>query len=420
MRPTDEHKIEKMIEKANFTLQQERIEQIKGAMFAAYEQKQSLPRAEKSIWSIIMKKPFLKLGIPAAVAVFFVALTLFNQSVDKVWAIEQTIEAMDQLQTLQITGIDYWGSQEVPFSFSLCFHEEDDLFDMRFESGKQIVVVRGKQAWVYWADKNVIKVYEDVTDSEGMMRDLRFWYKIAELNPWITGKVFVVLKAFADEWQEQYPPEGDPSRQVTVTCSYEPLNTSFQFVCDLETKLIVEGKYWRNTNRQGIPAFSAQSFIYNEEIPEEVFNFEIPAGAQIVHREQADQTQQRFAEGEKLFEQKKYAQAITVFQEIAEDPSNDPHRIEESLMMMGICYDHLGDQERAIEVFEKAVTEYEIKGWSEATYFYLGCSYLETGQRDKARRAFQNSLILGESARDPDAFPLKAAREALEKLDGAD
>jgi len=369
---------------------------------------------ETTIWRHIIKKPLTKIGIPAAAAVLFVMLTLFNQSIEKVWAIEQTVDALGRLRTLQITGVDYWGEEGILFSCSLQFHEEDDLFDMRFESGKQTVVVRGKQAWAYWADENVVKVYSDVTDSRGMMRDLQFWYKLAELNPWITGKVFAVLRGFSDQWEESYPSQGDLSREVTVTCNYKPLNSSFQFVCDMDSKLIVEGKYWRNAAWEGEPVCYAQSFIYNEEIAEDVFVFEIPPDAQVIYRGLQDPVEAKFANGEKLFRQKQYTEAIAVFRQIAEDPLEDPHLIEESLMMIGICYGWLGDYQQSIAAYEKAVRKYgQMRGWIEATYYYLGNSYMQTGRIEEARQAFQNCLILGEGVRDPDGFPMNNARLAL-------
>lgn len=417
MRPTETHNTEQVVKEADFPLETERSEAIKAAMLAAYNPTASAHRAEPLMWRCIMRSPLLKIGIPAAAVLLFIFLAIFSPSVEQAWAIEQTVEAMGRLQTLRITGVDYWDGEAIPFTFAIRFHEADEFFDMRFESAKQTVVVRDKEAWAYQADANIVKYYNDVTDSRGMMRDLQFCYKFAALNPWINGKVFPVLKAFANTWEEQYPTEGPYAGRVVVYGRYEPLNNSFQMVCDLETKYILEGSFWRNARWEGDPALSAQHLVYNEAIAEEVFDFEIPRDAHLIDEDVQAAAKEQFARGETLFQQKQYPEAIAVFEQIAGHAATDPRRVHEALMMIGICYGYLADHETAIAFYEKAVTEYGFKGWSEATYFYLGCAYLDTGQKDKARTAFQNALILGEGVRKPDVFPMKEARQILRRLD---
>jgi tetratricopeptide (TPR) repeat protein len=267
---------------------------------------------------------------------------------------------------------------------------------MRFESEKQIIVVRGTKAWAYWHDENAAKVYEDVTTSDDMMRDLRFWSKIGQLNPWITGKMLATLKSFADDWQEIYAKDEQTGQdRVFVNCSYKPLSSSFWFVCDPESKLIVEGKYW---------------------ISDGVFDFQIPEGAKIIERKEQNEADNLFARGEKLFEEEKPVQAIKVYKEVYEKYPN-LNVAETALMMIGICYDHLGQYEKAIDTYQKSIREYgHLKGWIESTHFYLGCAYMKTGQNDKALQAFQNCILMGEGIRDSDKFPLKHARERIEKL----
>jgi len=54
----------------------------------------------------------------------------------------------------------------------------------------------------------------------------------------------------------------------------------------------------------------------------------------------------------------------------------------------------------------------------ETTYYYLGCAYMDLGQKEKAIGAFENCLRIGEGVRDPDKFPLKNARNAIDKIKG--
>ena len=62
-------------------------------------------------------------------------------------------------------------------------------------------------------------------------------------------------------------------------------------------------------------------------------------------------------------------------------------------MMIGICYNKQRQYDEAIEAFEKSIREYgDLKGWIETTYFYLGLTYIETGEDEKALHAFQNCI----------------------------
>jgi tetratricopeptide (TPR) repeat protein len=377
---------------------------------------------QQSIWRTIMKSRITKLAAAAVmilVAVF--SITVLDKSAAPAWAIEQTVEALENIQTLVITGTDYWGPESIPFKFWFRFSDENKgSFDMRYESEKQIIVVRGTRAWAYWSEENVVKTYENVKDSEGMMRDLRIWYKIADLNPWITGKMLATLKSFADEWHQTYGKDERTGREcVFVTCSYKPLSTCFSFACDLENKLLLEGKYWRNSNRTGPPVCHAISLAYNEQISDETFDFQVPQGAKVIDRK-AQKAQQEadalFHRGEMLFEKGQTAEAIGIYRQVHEKYP-DLNVAESALMMIGICYGRLGQREQAIDAFQKSIREYgNLKGWTEPTYFYLGRAYMDTGQKDKALEAFKNCLIMGGGVRDPDKFPLKHAREYIEKL----
>jgi len=372
-----------------------------------------------NIWRIIMKSKITKLATAAAVIIIAVLIGVNMLEGTPAWAIGQTVKALENIKTLVITGTDFWDFESIPFKFWLKFPEnKKDSLNLRFESEKQIIVVQGTKAWSYWTEENVVTVYDNVTTSDGMMRDLAFWYKIAEHNPWITGKVLAILKLYTDDWQENYSKCEKTGRDcVFVTCSYKPLSSSFWFVCDLESKLIVEGKYWRNSDRQGSPVCHAVSFQYNEEIDDDIFNFKIPEGAKVTNREEQKEADTLFAHGERLFEEKETEQAIKIFQEVYEKYPNF-NVAESSLMMIGICYEQLGQYEKAIATYQKAIKEYEyLKGWTFSTYYYLGRTYVKNGQKDKALEAFQNCLIIGESiGGDDDKFPIKHARWYIEEL----
>ena len=90
---------------------------------------------------------------------------------------------------------------------------------------------------------------------------------------------------------------------------------------------------------------------------------------------------------------------------------------EEALMMIGLSHRRLGQHDKEIEAYEKAVSEYpDLKGWIEATWFYLGRAYMDIGEKEKALNAFEKCLTAGEGVRKPEQFPLKEARECIAEI----
>jgi outer membrane lipoprotein-sorting protein len=378
-----------------------------------------------SVWRIIMKSRKRKLAT-AAVIIFALVLsvTILDRATAPAWAIGQTVEALEHVNGLVISGTAHWDSTSIPFKIWIRPSKDNkDSFDMRSECEESIYVVRGKRAWAYWPDENLVKVYDDVTTSYGMMRDLQFWYDLAQLNPWITGKVLASIKWVADDWKEVYDKDERTGRDcVFVTCSYKP-KSKFWLVCDLETKLIVEAKYWNWScaDLEGPPACHATSFAYNEKISDEIFEFQIPEGVKVIdkakERKEIEESEALSNQAENLFHnEKKYAEALEVYQQVY-DRFPELNIAEEALMMIGICHGRLEQPDRAIEAFQKAVSEYpDLKGWIEATYFYLGCAYMDQGQTEEALEAVQKCLTAGEGVRDPDKFPLKNARECIDRI----
>jgi len=381
-----------------------------------------------SVWSNIMKSRITKLTT-AAVIIFAVVLsvTILDRATAPAWAIGQTVEALKHVNGLVISGTAHSDSTSIPFKIWIRPSKDNkDSFDMRSECEESIYVVCGKRAWAYWPEENLVKVYDDVTTSYGMMRDLQFWYDLAQLNPWITGKVLAAIKWVADDWKEVYGRDERTGRDcVFVTCSYKP-KSKFWLVCDLETKLIVEAKYWNWSceDLEGPPACHATSFSYKEEIDDGVFEFQIPEGVKVIYkaqeRKQEEEARALSDRAQQLFEEKKYAEAIEVYRQVYEKFPNLTIGVPASnaLMMIGICYDLLEQPDRAIETYQKQIKEYAHLKGLETTYYYLGCAYMDLGQKEKAIGAFENCLRIGEGVRDPDKFPLKNARNAIDKIKG--
>jgi hypothetical protein len=369
-----------------------------------------------SKWRIIMRTRTVKLTTAAAVLVAAFVLITWDRST--AWSFEQTITAIKQLNNLQIKGrMDYW-SEPVDFNCWIrCPDQESELGAMRLECERMTMVARLKDGTVYfyWPHEKVVLI----TKQGSEMDDLKFWYQAAELSPWLTGKIVETLKLFTDDWKQAVvtdPASG--KEQVHVTCSYRPSNTSISFVVDTETNLIQSGKMWMNLEQSGEPQFNGQTVIYNQDIPDDFFEFQIPPGVKVVTQEDIEQCRVLMKKAEDLcFKQKKYAEAMETYRQI-HDKCPHLNMAIEAMMMVGICQMRLGEYDKEIETYQAVITEYSFRkglGW---IYFYLGRAYMDKGQNEKALEAFENCLVSNEGVSEPDKFPLKDARENIAKIKG--
>lgn len=370
------------------------------------EQSSKLREVSKSnkqiqLWRIIMKNRITKLAA-AAVIIVVILIGINMLKGTPAWAIEQTIQALENVRTMVVSGTTiYNGSEYQPFKCWIKLNDKNGILLMRVESPREIVVVQGDKVYYRRPGSNRVKIFEGHT-----VRNLKFWYKIMKLSPWLTGKILQTLKPLADDWQENFGKNEKTGQDcVFVKCSFKQLSSSFWFVFDIKSKLIVEGKHWSNPNYEEPVNLHADSFVYNEDIPDETFNFEIPDGAKVIYQKYVEQKDELMQKGWELFEDGQYTNALKIYQEA------------DNLFMVGICYDNMGEHEKAIESFKEIINQEEdFQGSLSSTYFYLGNSYMQIGQKEKAIEAFENCLHSGKGFRDTEGFPMKNAREYIEKL----
>jgi outer membrane lipoprotein-sorting protein len=369
-----------------------------------------------SKWRKIMRTRTAKLTTAAAVLIAAFVLTTWNRST--AWSFEQTITAIKQLKNLQVTGkMNYW-SETIDFNCWIrCPDQESELGAMRLECERMTMVarVRDEMVYFYWPLENIVLITKQGREIE----DLKFWYQAAQMSPWLTGKIVDTLRLFTDDWKQTVVTDPASGKEkVHVTCSYRPSNTSISFIVDTQTNLIERGKMWMNLQQAGDPQFDGRTVIYNQEIPDDFFEFKIPAGAKVITQENIEQCHVLFKKAEDLcFNQKDYAEAMDVYRQV-HDKCPHLNIAVEAIMMVGICHRRLGEYDKEIETYLTAIKEYSLRrglGW---IYFYLGRAYMDQEQNEKALEAFENCLISNEGISEPDKFPLKDAREYIAKIKG--
>jgi len=371
-----------------------------------------------STWREFMKTKTAKLTTAAAVLVAALLFTTWDRLGGTAWSFEQTIAAMKQLRSLQIKGsVNYW-SQQIDFNCWIrCPDQESERGSMRFECDWFTMVARleDENVYFYWPRENFVLITNQGYDID----ELKFWYHAAKIGPWLPGQMVETLKLFTDDWKQAV--KKDPAsgkEQIHVTCSYRPSNSSISFVVDTNSKLIKQAKMWMNLQQEGEPQFDAQTLVYNQDIPDEFFEFQIPEGATITNQEDIREATALSTRAESLFhKEKKYAEAMELYLQVHEKCPRLNIAVE-ALMMVGLCHRRLEEYDEEIETYEVAIKEYSARRGLGSIYFYLGRAYMDQGQNQKALEAFENCLTSNKGLSDPDKFPLKDARQYITKIKG--
>ncbi|MBN1505992.1 MAG: tetratricopeptide repeat protein [Sedimentisphaerales bacterium] len=365
----------------------------------------------------LMEKRQVKVGAIAAVLLMGVVLVSLDRGTNVAWSMEQTIEAIEQIKTLHIEGTVVWpfGAKPgvVPFRFWVQPPTENSPLKMRGEIRNHIMIAEGDTVYECWSDSKTAQVKYG-----SAITDLKYWYQAAALVPWVIRELPEMIQQYAQDWKQSVDRDPNTGRErILATCTYPPSKMSFLLMIDPASKLIYRARLWGNLQFEGEPYIDAQKFVYNQQFPDELF--QLPADMTIVNERDTEESRALFNRGEDLFhKEKKYTEAMAVYWQVY-DAYPKLNVAEEALMMIGLCHGRLGEHEKAISVFQKAIREYpHLKGWIDATWYYLGREYTKIGQKEKALEAFENCLKAGEGVRDPEKFPLKDAREAIAKLQG--
>jgi len=239
------------------------------------------------IWRTIMKSKIAKLAT-AAVIIILVAfgITFLDKSVTPAWAIEQSIEAMDQYKAVLIEGSQSertWrenGSLELKPYRSWAVANEDQTMVEKYRTevdGFLILTTNGQKTWRYDPNTNTVHVENRP-------------YVASEC--WCGSQFLEQLKDFRDsgiftKWEETYGKDPATGRQrvfLTIAWLEERFNgpRSLWLEFDMESKLLVSLKQWENANWEGPATIVGEKVTYYENLPDNLFELEIPEGATVI------------------------------------------------------------------------------------------------------------------------------------------
>jgi len=241
---------------------------------------------EPNIWRTIMKSHITKLAAAAVIIVTVgLLVTILHYSATPAWAIEQSIDALSHYKAVLVEGLDSertWredGSLEQrPFKAWAVANEAQTMVEKyRHEvDGVPIITTNGKKTWRYNPQTNTVRVENRPYIASECWCGSQFLEQIKDL----LGEVI-------PNWEVTYgkDPATGKQRAFLKIAWLEKRYNGPRSMClefDVESKLPVSLKQWENANWEGPATLVVEKITYHENLPDDLFEFEIPEGATVI------------------------------------------------------------------------------------------------------------------------------------------
>jgi outer membrane lipoprotein-sorting protein len=287
MKPAED--IKRYFENAALRTNPQAHERVFADVLRAHQQTLADSPARPERWRTIMRHPVTKYAVAAAfILAVLLAFGLFDRTGSVSWAIEQSVAAMSQYTALRIEGLASErafgprGSLELrPFQvWGVADANQTKVEKYRFEyEGVTYLVTDGHKTWKYEPQAHRVTIRNEA-------------YQFSEC--WLGSGFLEQLKQARERhtithWEETSGPDpaaGKPRVILTVVWLEAPWTgpRSLRLEFDGETKLLVRMTQWDNDRQEGTPAFVADKITYCESLPDDLFEFQIPPGAQVVEQ----------------------------------------------------------------------------------------------------------------------------------------
>lgn len=272
--------IEQLVEHIEVETRPARDRHILGTILKAHEETQH--QQQPHTWRIVMRSNMAKLATAAVVLIGIgLFVTLLDRTATPVWALDQTLAALKNVHAVYVAGQMYDAQSGESREFEIWArpnsNDPSQSGDCRYREGDHHFCVASES-------ENVTYVY-----TQSAIGNQDVVYVTAGLNRgtqiFLTRDILPEFKEIAEDWQEEIRKDPDTGKSYAyITFSGPAVNTAnyWQIQVDVETKLPVRTAVWFNADRQGQPHYEFTTLEYNPDIPEGCFEFDMPAGANVV------------------------------------------------------------------------------------------------------------------------------------------
>jgi hypothetical protein len=273
MKPTE--KIENLVKQLKLEPDADlRRRTIRDAQAAQDTEDSSAPASRPGgVWSTIMHAKLLKVAAAVAlVAAGAVFVTVMQKTEPKAWAIENTIQALQDVRNIMFKGV---------YRPDISSDVDMDCTIWALANAKRTGAAKTRaEAWgiTRISDPNTGYLWNP---HGGMV----YVNKPGERNfsPWFDGRFFDKLRSGRlGQFQISYGKDSDTGRDCAfITCALPQNNgpRSWWFEVDTTTGLPVKFKQWMNDHWEGKPQLDAGTVQYNQELPTDFFDFTAPPDA---------------------------------------------------------------------------------------------------------------------------------------------
>lgn len=239
----------------------------------------------KNIWRIIMKTNMRKLTtVAAAIIIVALAITFVEKTTTPAWAIEQTVEALEQFNGIYISGTVGVSLAELGgHSDKVLAGDEKMSIEIWAQANEQRT--RSGNIRMETSDGSIGAVYKNTTykyNAKSNFVEIKQGQEV-QLSPWPSGDFLLKMQEYMEDWQVLYGKDAATGQELAIiTCSNPSQRQSWRLEIDLQTNLPVRVKGWNNTRHEGTPSIDFQRITFFNDLPDDMFKFEIPEGAEVV------------------------------------------------------------------------------------------------------------------------------------------
>jgi len=267
MRP----EIKDLLKESKVYVSSEKNNKILNAALMVYErtQKEKLTRSESNIWRIIMKSRITKLAAAAVIIIAVIlAISLWDNSTPTAYAIEQTIEAMRKVTTARCFVTTITGEQiEMWIKVNPQTGENDHFY---MDSLDKTVVSSPDETYMYHKSKNVVIHLKGGGHVVSHVRFGRFIEDMVDAAKSINGQVKIKSHSIDDE-------------KPVILLMIETDELTLESKVDSDTKLPMSMHLkFKGKPQPGQIGQNIDEMCYDLPLPEGIFEFEIPEGAQVI------------------------------------------------------------------------------------------------------------------------------------------
>jgi len=270
MRPTD--KIQNLIQNLNDTTRPELDAKILDDCFKELNtRKSSAPAKGPTLWSILMHS---KLTKPLAAAIIIVttilSLTLFDKTVSTAYAFEETLKAMQQIETMHLFGKD-WDNNE--FEMWIKLNPDTGIPEYVYDDSYSVgalTISRPDKSYQFNKKSNRVLINSGKVYNINTAPAKIFEQAIkASKNPFIQEKIDISYERDIE------------SGKALIVVNFETADEARRVYIDSETKLPIRVIGLKNGHLGEI--FKDIDFLeYNVELPEGIFEFEVTKDMKVV------------------------------------------------------------------------------------------------------------------------------------------